>query len=269
MEISSISQRLQILETVKKAGRGHIGPAFSLVEIFRYLYERKVDIGAIRSQNEYRDRVVLSKGHGCLALYCQLSSVGILDPALLKTFCQFDSHLGGHPERNLPLGIEASTGSLGHGLSLAVGMAKAIQIKKSSCRVYCILGDGECNEGSVWEAALAAAKHKLSNLWIIVDRNGLQSYGSTEIVCPMGDLANKWKAFGFWVSQADGHNLDSIDEGFRQLETSTSSSPKVLICKTVKGCGVSRMENNPDWHHTNKLLESDYRDMVHELNKFR
>ncbi len=240
--------RRQIIRALEGGGRGHVGPSFSLVEILRVLYD-----DVLRPE----DICILSKGHGCLAQYVMLVEKGLVDAKELDRFCRADGMLGGHPEHHIP-GIAVSTGSLGHGLSLGLGFALA----DKSRRVFVIVGDGECNEGSVWEAALCAGKHRLSNLTVIVDYNKRQSYGPTDEVQPLEPLVEKWQAFGFWADQAQGHNVNDLQSALRartQWESihPDSKKPRCIIAHTVKGKGVPAIENHPFWHHKDNFTAED------------
>jgi transketolase len=218
--------RRMVVEAVVSAGRGHLGPALSLVEIMRVLYD---DVLRIRPQEpRWPERDILA------------------------TFCAHDSILGGHPEYGMVPGVEASTGALGHGLSIGIGMAIANRLRKSAARVFVVLGDGELNEGSVWEAAMAASKHGLDNLTAIVDYNKFQSYGPTSVVLELEPLLDKWRSFGFAATEVDGHDVAALRDKLWALPY-TSGRPSALICHTVKGKGVPQAENNADWHHKNKL----------------
>lgn len=247
--------RCQIVKTLQAGKRGHVGASFSLVEILRVLYDDILRYDPENAQWAQRDRFILSKGHGCIALYVFLAEKGFIDERELWKFCQIDGILGGHPEHKVP-GVEASTGSLGHGLSLGVGMALNGQFEKSDYRVIVLIGDGESNEGSVWEAALCAGKHKLSNLTVVVDYNKHQSYGSTFEVQDLEPLADKWKAFGFKVKEVDGHNVEELKTVFSQLPFE-DNKPNVLICHTVKGKGVAFTEGNMHWHHKSNFKDED------------
>lgn len=251
--------RRNILNAMVAAGRGHLGPAFSVVEILRVLYDDILKFDARNPSWPLRDRCVLSKGHGCLALYVLLAEKGFFPTSELERFCRSDALLGGHPEIKIP-GVEASTGSLGHGLSIGIGFALNEQYEKAGYRTFVIIGDGECNEGSVWEAALCAAKHKLERLCVIVDYNKMQSYGATRDVCDLEPFADKWRSFGFDVLEADGHDPRQLKE---ILENTSNGSvkPFCLIAHTIKGKGVPLSENNPAWHHKNRLSS-------HELEAF-
>ncbi len=252
----SLALRRSVVRSLIAAGRGHLGPAMSLIEVLRVLYD---DILRFRPEEPNwpeRDRFILSKGHGCLALYAILADKGFFPEEHLETFCRFDSILGGHPEYGMVPGVEASTGALGHGLSIGVGLSLGARIKNESWRTFVLLGDGEINEGSVWEAAMAAAKHNLSNLCAIVDYNKMQSYGPTAMVQDLEPLADKWRAFGFLVREVDGHNLAVLRESFLELPAD-GNSPTCIICHTVKGKGISLAEHNADWHHKNKLTPEE------------
>ncbi len=241
LDARSIHLRKLIIRALVGGGRGHVGPAFSLVEILRVLYD-----DVLRPE----DKVILSKGHGCLAQYVMLVDKGLIDAKELDTFCRRGAMLGGHPEHHIP-GVEVSTGSLGHGLSLGVGMALAAR----GSRVFVICGDGEINEGSVWEAALCAGKHQLSNLAVIIDYNKRQSYGPTDEVQPLEPLVAKWEAFGFDAYRIPGHDIDflwmTLVGGF------PLSRPRAIICDTVKGKGVPEIENHPFWHHKDVFTAED------------
>lgn len=245
----SLSLRRLMLRALAGADKGHVGSALSLIEILRVLYDEVIKHDPKRPTWEARDRVILSKGHGCLALYAILVDQGYIDQQVLDTFCQWRSPLGGHPERQLELGIEASTGSLGHGLPLGVGMALAHQRLNDGVRVFVIVGDGELNEGSNWEALLLAAKHQLNNLTVIVDHNKQQLNGAVEKVLPLGALHAKLDAFGAKVQEVDGHDPQQLLKAFEQLSTRQAGPPGVLIAHTVKGKGLAAAEHNPAWHY--------------------
>ena len=248
MDVRSKYLRSLIYQMVKIEGRGHIGPALSLIEILRVLFDSFLQYQPTNPTWKERDRFILSKGHGCLALYALLADKGFFDLRDLETVCRFDSFLGGHPERCKVPGVEASTGALGHGLPIAVGMAVAAKIKKQSHRVVIVCGDGEINEGSVWESALSASKHHLDNLIVIIDYNKMQSYGTTEEVLSLEPLSEKWSSFGFSVYETDGHSVRDLELTFASAKI-LNRQPKVIICHTVKGKGLSAAENNPKWHH--------------------
>jgi transketolase len=262
----SIELRKLIIKMMRVDGRGHLGPAFSLVEIMRVLYDSVLNIDPKFCSSEDRDKFILSKGHGCLALYAILADKNFFPVDLLDTFCLPNSLLGGHPEKGRLPGIEASTGSLGHGPSIGVGMALAARIRNRANKVYVLIGDGEMNEGSVWEAAMSAAKHKLSNLTLIIDRNSLQSYGATSEVLDMSPLREKWLSFGFNVLEVDGHDISALKSAF--LNTNTNIlMPNIIICNTIKGFGLSFAEGNPEWHHKSNIKQEEFENMLNSLEK--
>lgn len=252
----SLALRRMIIDTLVCAGRGHPGPALSLVEILRVLYD---DILRVQPENpdwNGRDRLILSKGHGCLALYAVLADKGFFPKDELKRFCRFGSFLSGHPEAGKIPGVEASTGALGHGLPIGVGMALAARLQKRDSRVFVVTGDGELNEGSMWEAAMSASKNRLDALTAIVDYNKLQSYGPLESVQPLEPLADKWRAFGFAVAEVNGHDVAALRNVLSRLPLE-AGKPSAVIAHTVKGKGVPAAENNPQWHHKNKLTADE------------
>lgn len=210
LDSRSLYLRRQVIESVISAGRGHIGGAFSCMEILRTLYDDVMHYDSSNPSLIDRDRLILSKGHSCLALYTILADKGFFSKDELKNCFKEGSMLGGHPERGKVPGIEASTGSLGHGLSIGIGMALASKILKKENKVFVILGDGEINEGSVWEAAMAASKHNLNNLFALIDYNKVQSAGSVQSILDMEPMADKWRSFGFEVIEINGHNLQEI-----------------------------------------------------------
>lgn len=241
--------RRMIIEMISVNNRGHYGSAMSIVELLVYLYDEFLNYDPKKIDLNSRDRLILSKGHGCLALYSILSDKGFFPKKELLNFQKFNSMLPGHPEIHIP-GVEASTGSLGHGLSVGVGIAKALKLNNNKSKVIVILGDGELNEGSIWEAALHASKHKLDNLFVIIDYNKIQSYGKNEDVCPLEPLANKWKSFGFQVDEFDGHNYSSIKKCLN-IKKKKISRPLLFLSHSIKGKGYKDSENNPSWHHKN------------------
>ena len=241
--------RKDIMLTALKAGAGHVAPALSVVEILAALYECINVYNTNDPLYEERDKVILSKGHASLALYSILKRKDIISQELLDSFCQPFSPLGGEPKLGEVPGIEASTGSLGHGLSFGVGIAMAHKINGDKNRVYVILGDGECQEGSVWEAALSAAHHKLDNLTVIIDYNHLQAMDDTEMIVSLGSLEDKWKSFGFHVSKVDGHNMETLIKVYKNDIDRKDGTPGLIIAETVKGKGISFMENVPIWHY--------------------
>ena len=258
-----ISLRLSILEALREGGRGHLGPAFSILDILRVLYGQVLVHDPIEPTSPTRDRFILSKGHGCLALYAVLAHHGYFPKEVLATFCKFDSPLGGHPESATTSGVEFSTGSLGHGLSVGVGLALSARIRNETWKTYILLGDGEVNEGSVWEAALHAAKHNLGSLCVIIDYNKMQASGSSEQVLNMSPMVEKWKAFGFDVHEIDGHNLDQIQEAL--TINKIDSAPRLIVAHTTKGKGIPSIENSSEWHHKAKIKSTDVDLLIREL----
>lgn len=241
--------RMDILEEVYNAKSGHIGGAFSIADILTVLYFNEMNIDAKIPNSPDRDRLVLSKGHASAALYAVLAEKGYIDKEELKTFRNIDSNLQGHPDMNKVPGVDMTTGSLGQGLSVANGMALSSKLDSRGYRVYCILGDGELQEGQVWEAAMTAEKYQLDNLCVIVDANELQLTDSTMNVKGINynDIEQKFRAFGFQTVVIDGHNIESIIRALTIAEM-TKGKPTAIICKTIKGKGVYFMENQVDWH---------------------
>ena len=261
----SLALRRLVVRGLDGGKRGHLGSAFSLIEALRVLYDDVLRFDAANPRWADRDRCILSKGHGCLALYAILADKGFFPAEELDRFCQFDGMLGGHPERAKVPGVEASTGALGHGLSIGLGQALAMRLQKRDSRVFVLMGDGEINEGSVWEAALCAGKHQLSNLVAMVDYNKLQSYDRTSVVQNLEPLADKWRAFGFAVHEVDGHDV----EGLRRVLASVpfeTDKPSTIICHTVKGRGIAEAEGNPAWHHKSKISDDEVAAMYAELD---
>jgi transketolase len=262
-ERSKYLRRL-IVQALDGGGRGHIGSSMSLVEILRVLYDSFLTYRPTDPYWSGRDRLVLSKGHGCLALYAILADKQFFRAEELSTFCSSSSRLGGHPEWKKAPGIEATTGALGHGFPMAVGMAMAARIKNQTHRVIAVTGDGELDEGSVWEAALSASKHKLSNLSVFVDYNKLQSYGLTREVLDLEPLSDKWRSFGFEAVEVDGHDVSALEDLVKSLPL-RADKPSVIICHTVKGKGLSFAEGNASWHHKSSLKREDITAMLESL----
>jgi len=260
----SMALRRQIVRTLAAGRRGHVGSAFSVVEILRVLYDDVLRYDPRNPRWEHRDRCILSKGHGCLALYVLLAEKGFFAEEELWKFCRSDGILGGHPEYGKVPGVEASTGSLGHGLPIGVGMALRAKHDGASHRVFVVLGDGECNEGSVWEAALCAGKHRLDNLMVMVDYNKQQSYASTYEVLDLEPLADKWRAFGFAVEEVDGHCVDGLRAALNRAPFQ-AGQPNALICHTTKGKGGGVTEANLTWHHKSRVTDDDVRMLLEAL----
>lgn len=240
----------------------HLGGGLSMVDLMATLYGRVLRFDPSNPHWEGRDRFILSKGHGVLGYFSALLVSGVIDEETFRTFQTNESDLIAHPVMNLDLGIESSNGSLGQGLSMGVGIALACKKKQNDINVYVYMGDGECNEGSVWEAVMSAAQLKLDNLTAVVDYNKLQSDGDARQIIDLGDLAKRFESFGWEVHEIDGHDITQIINAF---ETTTQTRlPKVLVAHTVKGKGISFMENNNEWHH-NRLTNANYELALGEL----
>ncbi|MFV0480213.1 MAG: transketolase [Anaerorhabdus sp.] len=238
--------RKKIVKMVTAAKSGHPGGSLSATDLVVYLYFKEMDITVENATSTKRDRFVLSKGHASPLAYAVLMEKGICKEEL-NTFRQVNSKLQGHPNMNYVPGVDMSTGSLGQGISAAVGMALANQLEKNSHRVYALLGDGECEEGQVWEAAMAAAHYQCDNLCAILDFNGLQIDGDITKVMNPTPLDEKFEAFGWHVIHIDGHNFDEIAKAYQEAKE-TKGKPTLIFAKTVKGKGVSFMENQAGWH---------------------
>jgi len=266
IEDFALNIRKNILEMALAAGASssHFGGALSITEIISVLFADQMKIKKDNPKYEGRDRFILSKGHACLAYYAALSEVGYISKEELKTFEKDDSNLLGHPVINRDLGIDFSNGSLGMGLALGIGVALALKKRKKDINVYVVLGDGECNEGSVWEAAMAAPNFKLNNLYAIIDKNNFQQTGSNKDIMDNPNLKEKWSSFGWNTKEVDGHNINELLSFFE--EGRTIDKPKALIANTIKGKGFSFSENNNDWHHS-VLTKSLYEKGLQELIK--
>lgn len=237
--------RLDIFRMFRKSGTGHLAPALSCADIFTTLYFFPIINWDIRF-SEKRDRVILSKGHACSALYAVLARAEYFPREDLLTFYQKNSLLGGHPNVNLR-GIETATGALGHGICFATGTAMAAKLGGDSFRTYAVIGDGECEEGSVWEAAMFAANQKLDNLVVVVDNNTLQASDRVNDIAPLGELEKKWESFGWHVLRTDGHDFNRLCAAFAEAKE-TIEVPTVIIADTVKGKGLGIAEDNKEWH---------------------
>ena len=247
LEIFAVKERLLLLEGIFNAKAGHPGGSMSIAEILAYLYNVEMKADSSNPKDENRDRFVLSKGHAAPALYATLALKGYFPTEDMKTLRKSDSYLQGHPSMKCVPGVDMSTGSLGQGISAAVGMALAAKLDKKDYRVYTILGDGEIEEGQVWEASMFAAAKKLDNLVVIVDNNNLQIDGTVEEVNSPYPIPEKFEAFGFNVIEIDGNCLDEIEKAFESAKT-VKGKPTAIVAKTVKGKGVSYMENAVNWH---------------------
>ena len=239
--------RIGIIDQIYKAQSGHPGGSLSCADILAVLYFNQMNIDPKKPESPQRDRFVLSKGHCSPALYATLARKGYFDKEALDGFRKIDSNLQGHPDMNKVPGVDMTTGSLGQGLSDAVGMAIASKMDSAGCRVYCLLGDGEIEEGQIWEAAMAASKNHLDNLCVILDYNHLQIDGKVEDVAGLVDVGAKFESFGFKVISVDGHNIEQLIEAF-SIARHQKGMTSVIIANTVKGKGVSFMENQASWH---------------------
>jgi transketolase len=242
--------RKRVVDIFEYGNRGHIPSAFSVIEILTTLYYQKIDLEKLVSNSPERDRIILSKGHGCLALYAILSDLGLIPEEELVKFCLPGSQLGGHPTKGKFKGIEASTGSLGLGPSLGAGMALQLKRLNSDGQVYVIVGDGETNEGSVWEALLSIGNKSLDNFTLIMDYNKFQSYGSTKEVCDLEPLKQKLESFKFETFEVD---MIHEPENFLLALNEKPKGPKAVICHTIKGQGSKLLEGNLHWHHKSYL----------------
>ena len=238
-----------ILEMALSAGANssHFGGALSIADIISTLFSYKMKFDYKNPKSEDRDRFILSKGHACLAYYAALCEIGFIKKEDLKTFEKNDSNLLGHPVRNIDLGIEFSNGSLGMGLSIGIGVALSLKKKNKANNVFVIMGDGECNEGSVWEALMAAPNFNLGNLNLIIDRNNFQQTGENKTIMDLGNLKNKVESFGWNTTEIDGHNISELYNYFKKIN---NNKPNALIANTIKGKGFSFSENNNTWHHS-------------------
>jgi len=267
-KINEMTKRMRknILDMSLCAGSesSHFGGGLSIVEITATLFGSIMSYDPKNPEWEDRDRFILSKGHGCLGYYTALHEIGLISKDDLMKFEKTNSYLLGHPVMNRKKGIEFSNGSLGMGLSIGIGVALAAKKRKKNYKVYVLIGDGECNEGSVWEAAMAAPNFKLNNIISIVDRNNLQQTGTNKEIMSVGDIAEKWRSFAWDVIELDGHNIKELYDAFSNERNSTK--PLAIIANTIKGKGFSFSENNNDWHH--KIMsKSQYELAIKELEK--
>lgn len=240
--------RLAVLDMAARARTPHIASAFSIVEILVALYYRVMSVSPERPDDPGRDRFVLSKGHGCMALYACLADRGFFPEQMLSEYAVDGGRLAEHPSSKTTPGVEFSTGSLGHGLSVGTGIALALRCDAPGARVFVVCSDGEMDSGTVWEAALFAAAHKLERLTVIVDRNRFQATGQTEQIMPLEPLALKWRHFGWAVTELDGHDFGALVAAVGNTPAEPGK-PHAVIARTIKGKGVSFMENNLVWHY--------------------
>ncbi len=254
LDKKSIHLRCLVLRAMRAGRRGHYSSSASLIEILRIIYDIKAP----------DDKVILSKGHGVLALAAILVDKGIIPAEELDRFCKIDAMIGGHPSPDKMPGVEWHTGALGHGASIAIGQALAARIKKQKHRIFVIVGDGELNEGSCWEALLCMDKHKLNNITLVVDYNKLQSSGFVADVCPLDPLIDKFRAFGIGARECDGHNLEQLTY---ELSYQSSSRTNCVIAHTVKGKGIGFAENNPMYHYKGGLTDEQLNEMEQALGQ--
>ena len=240
--------RLTVIDVMAWSGGAHVGGSLSIIDILTILYFKYLDVNPADPQWDERDRFILSKGHAAAGLIPVLAKRGFFPEETLKTFNHFGSPFAMHPDSNKVIGCDASAGSLGHGLSMAVGMALGARQRKMPWKTVCLMGDGECCEGSIWEAAMSAPHFKLGNLIGIVDRNRFMIDGETEDVMPLEPFADKWRAFGWEVVEVDGHDFDQLDEALARAWVATDV-PVLILAHTIKGKGVDFMENNVVYHY--------------------
>ena len=264
LEKKAKTTRKGIIEAVYEAKSGHPGGSLSIADILTVLYFNELKIDENNPNWEERDRVILSKGHCSPALYSVLANRGFFKVEDLKTFRKIDSYLQGHPDKNKVPGVDMTTGSLGQGLSIANGIALMGKLQNKNYRVYAILGDGEIEEGQIWEAAMTSNKYKLDNLCVIIDNNNLQIDGSIEEVMSSYPIDEKFKSFGFQIINIDGHNIQEIMDAF-EVAKNVKNKPTCIIAKTIKGKGISFMENRVEWHGK-APTEEQYKIAMKELS---
>lgn len=263
LKTKAIEIRKEILDMIAGAHASHVASSYSVVDLLVYLYEQVLKIEPKDPFNSNRDRFILSKGWGVSALYSILANKGFFDKKKLARYCRNGSKLIGAATRNGISGIEATTGSMGHGLPIGVGMAIAGKLQKKDYRVFVLISDGECDEGSTWEAILQAGHHKLDNLVVIVDYNKWQSFGRVKDILDLEPLVKKWEAFKWTAKEIDGHNFDEISKAFSKIPL-TKNKPTVIIAHTVKGRGASVFEDRNEWHYktpTKKEIEIAKREL--------
>ena len=266
-ELKNIAKtiRKDIIEEVYSANSGHPGGALSIADIITALYFNEMNIDPKNPKDENRDRLILSKGHASAALYAALAEKGYLPKEDLKTFRNINSYLQGHPDMKHIPGVDMSTGSLGQGLSAANGMAMMFKLDKNPARVYCICGDGEIEDGQIWEAAMSSSKYKLDNLCLIIDNNNLQIDGTIEEVMSSYPIDDKFKSFGFNVITINGHDFSQILQAFEKAKN-CKDKPTAIIAKTIKGKGITFMENQVGWHGK-APSQQEYEQAIKELER--
>ena len=263
LSIKSVEYRKTILEIIYNGGAGHTAGSLSCIDILNVLYNNILNINPKNFNSIDRNRYIQSKGHSVEALYTILCDQGFYNREKLNTLNEFNSHFIGHPTRKIP-GIEHNTGALGHGISVAVGMAIGYKLSNKDYKVYTLLGDGELSEGSVWESFTSAKKYKLDNLVVIIDRNKLQITGNTEDVNPIEPLKDKLNSFGFSISEINGNDVKELDETFQKIPF-TKEKPNLVLANTCKGKGISFIENVVKWHHK-VPTEEEFNLAINELN---
>lgn len=256
--------RTETVRLSRIAGAGHYSSTFSCAEILSALYYAQMRIEPANPDWPDRDRFIMSKGHAAIGLYPVLADLGYFDPSELDTYTRLGSKYGDHPDMKKVRGLDFSSGSLGHGLSVGVGMALAGRMQKRDFQTYVMLGDGELSEGQIWEAAAAASHFELGNLVILLDRNGLSIDGHTEDIMSIEPISDRFASFGWQVQRVDGHDLPQIMQAFDALPNNATGKPQAIVFDTVKGRGVKRMEMSLDWHVGN-LVGADYDDVMAEL----
>ena len=262
----SLNVRKKILEMSFNAGSAsaHIGGALSSSDIISVIFSEHMKYDKSQTKWEKRDRFILSKGHACLAYYASLNQIGVLSDKELISFEKDDSDLAGHPVKNLDKGIEFSTGSLGMGLSIAVGLGIAFKRKEAQNKVFVIMGDGECNEGSNWEAFMTASHYNLDNLVVFIDKNNFQQTGNCEEILNLDNLSEKLKSFNCFSQEIDGHDHNQI---FKAIDNNLNTNkPNVIVANTIKGKGINFFENKNEWHHS-VLSKKAYEEALENLNK--
>jgi len=255
--------RRTVLEMAYAGSTVHIACAFSIVELITVLYREHLRYPSNNPRAEGRDYLVLSKGHGVMAQYACMYELGWLDKSQIQGYFQDGSDLKGLSDSRVP-GLEVTSGSLGHGFSVGVGIALGLQRKGTDQKVFAVVGDGELNEGPIWEGALVAAHHRMDNLMLLVDKNGFQAMGTTDDVLALGDLAQKFISFGFETLEVDGHDELAIDKAIRHLWVTGPGKPKALIARTIKGKGVPFMESDNRWHYT-RLTHETYTEAINAI----
>ena len=255
MDSRSKTLREKVIFVAEHGQRGHLPSAMSLIEILRVLYDEVFTFDVDDPWNVTRDRLILSKGHGCIALYVLLQDMGFFELKELENFCKFEGKLGGHPEYHVLPGIESSTGSLGHGAAFGVGHAYSSRLLGKDFQVWVVMGDGEMNEGSVWESLMAASHHGLTNLNFIIDANGKQASGDSSAIWNLGNLKNKIESFGIKSYECDGHDVIALENVFKQMIS--DGQPSCLVARTTKGKGILKLEEEASWHHKSAISSDE------------